>query len=62
MKNPNVLEETLMWKILKEGGAGKVEDELGAWHYQFNGHEFEHILRDGEAWCAVTHMVAKICI
>ena len=24
------------------------EDEIGGWHHQFNGHEFEQALGDGE--------------
>ena len=24
------------------------EDEMVGWHHQFNGHEFEQALRDGE--------------
>ena len=24
------------------------EDKMIGWHYQFNGHEFEHALGDGE--------------
>ena len=29
------------------------------WHHQLNGHEFEQMLKDGEAWSAVVHGVAK---
>jgi len=32
------------------------EDKMVGWHHQFNGHEFEQALGDGEgqgAWCAV---------
>ena len=35
------------------------EDEMIGWHHQLNGHEFEQIPGDGEAWCATVHGVAK---
>ena len=37
-------------------------DKMFGWHHQFNGHEFEQALGDGEgqgAWCAVVFGVAK---
>ena len=38
------------------------EDKMVGWHHQFNGHDFEQALGDGEgqgAWCAAVHEVAK---
>ena len=38
------------------------EDKMVGWHHQFNGHEFEQALGDGEgqgAWCAVVYGVTK---
>ena len=38
------------------------EDKMVGWHHQFNGHEFEQALGDGEgqgAWCAVVFGVTK---
>ena len=38
------------------------EDEMVGWHHQFNGHEFEQALGDGEdmeAWRADVHGVPK---
>ena len=38
------------------------EDEKVGWHHQFNGHEFEQALGDGEGqgtWRAAVHGVAK---
>ena len=44
------------WLIRKDPDAGKdwaqkkweTEDEMGTWHYQLNGHEFEQTLGDSE--------------
>ena len=47
------------WLIGRDPDAGKdwgqeekgmSEDEMVGWHHQFNGHEFEQILGDSEAW------------
>ena len=38
------------------------EDEMFVWDHQLNGHEFEQhweIVKDGEAWRAAVHWVAK---
>ena len=37
------------------------EDEMIGWHRQFNGHEFEQALEDGdrEAWHVVVHGVIE---
>ena len=38
------------------------EDEMVGWHHRLNGHEFEQVpgdVKDGEAWHAAVHGVAK---
>ena len=35
-------------KDRKQEENGKTEDEMIRWHHQFNGHEFEQALGDGE--------------
>ena len=35
------------------------EGEMVGWCHWFNGHEFEQILGDREAWCAAVHGVTK---
>ena len=35
------------------------EDEIVGWHHQFNGHEFEELVMDREAWHAAVHGVTK---
>ena len=35
------------------------EDEMVGMHHQLNGHEFEQIPGDGEAWRAAVHGVTK---
>ena len=35
------------------------EDEMVGWHHRLNGHEFEQVSGDGEAWCAAVHRVVK---
>ena len=40
------------------------EDEMGGWHHQLNGHEFEYPLGVGDGqgglvWCAAVHGVTK---
>ena len=56
------------WFIGKDSDAVKdwgqekkevTEDEMVAWHHQLNGHEFEQMLGDREAWCAAVHGVPK---
>ena len=39
-----------------------IKDEVVGWDHQLNGHEFEQhweIAKDGEAWHAAVHWVAK---
>ena len=41
---------------------GMTEDEMVGWHQQLNGHESEQLwemAKDGEAWRAAGHGVAK---
>ena len=38
---------------------GTAEDEIVGWYHQLNGHEFEQVLRVGEAWRAAMHGVTK---
>ena len=38
---------------------GMTEDEMVGWRHWLNGHEFEEMVKDGEAWCDVVHGVAK---
>ena len=35
------------------------ENEMFGWHHRLDGHEFEQVLRAGEAWCAAVHGVTK---
>ena len=54
--------DTWWWKKLKAGGEGMTKDEVFGWDHQLNGHEFEQhweIVKDGEAWRAAVHWVAK---
>ena len=39
------------------------EDEMVGWHHGLNGHESEQPLgdREGQAWSAAVHGVAKSC-
>ena len=49
MRRASSLEKTLMLgKIEGEEEKGMTEDEMVEWHHQFNGHEFEQTLGDGE--------------
>ena len=32
---------------------------MAGWHHQLDGHEFEQVVMDREAWRAVVHGVAK---
>ena len=59
--------------LMKRPDAGKgwgqeekraTEDKMVGWHHWLNGHEFEQapgdrIVKDGKAWCAAVHEVAK---
>ena len=38
----------MLGKIEGKKRRGATEDEMAGWHCQFNGHEFEQILGDGE--------------
>ena len=45
-----------------QGEKGATEDEMVGWHHQFNGHEFEKILGDGEgqaSLCVAVQRIAK---
>ena len=38
------------------------EEEMGGWHYQLNGHEFEQAPGAGDgqgAWCGAIHGLAR---
>ena len=59
------LEKTLMLGKIEGRRRRPAEDEMVAWHFQLNGHEFEQTPEDGEgqkdreAWCVVVYGVAK---
>ena len=36
------------------------EDEMVGWHHWLNGHEFEQILGDSEAWCDAVHESQRV--
>ena len=36
------------WERLKAGGEGATEDEMGGWHHQLGGHEFEQAAGVGD--------------
>ena len=38
---------------------GTTENKMVGWHHQLNGHEFEELVMDREAWRAAVHGVAK---
>ena len=38
---------------------GTTKEEMVVRRHQLNGHEFEQIPGDGEAWCAAVHGVTK---
>ena len=38
---------------------GMIEDEMVGWHHRLDGHEFEELVMDREAWCAAVHRVTK---
>ena len=48
-------------KDWRQGEKGVTEDEMRGWHHRLDGHAFEQTLRlkDGEAWHAAVHGVAK---
>ena len=49
MEGANSLEKVLiLGKIEGRRRRGVIEDEVVGWHHQFNGHEFEQALGDGE--------------
>ena len=35
------------------------KDEMAGWHHRLNGHEFEKLVMDREAWSAAIHWVAE---
>ena len=35
------------------------ENKMFGWHHRLDGHEFEQVLRVGEAWRAAMHGVTK---
>ena len=49
MQRADSLEKTLiLGEIEGRRRRGETEDEMVGWHLQFNGHEFEQFLGDGE--------------
>ena len=48
MQRANWLLKTLMLGRLRTEGEAGEEDKMVGWHHQFNEHEFEHTLGDGE--------------
>ena len=49
MRRADFLEKTLiLGKIEGKRRRGTAEDEMVGWHHQFNVHEFEQALGDGE--------------
>ena len=49
MRRTDTLEKTLiLGKIEGKEEKETTEDEMVGWHHQFNGHEFEQALGDGE--------------
>ena len=65
MQRADSLEKTLMLGKIEGRRRRTAEDEMVAWHFQLNGHEFEQTPEDGEgqkdreAWCVVVYGVAK---
>ena len=51
------MEKTL--KLGKIEGKGATEDEMDGWYHQLNGHKLQDMVKDGEAWHAAIHGVAK---
>ena len=47
-KNQLIRKDPDAWKDWRPEEKGVTEDEMVGWHHQFNGHEFEQALRDGE--------------
>ena len=37
-----------------------IEDEMVRWHHQLDGHEFEKLMMDREAWRVAVHGVAEL--
>ena len=48
MQRADSLEKTLMLGKIKGRRRRGRQDEMVGWHHQFNGHEFEYSLGDGE--------------
>ena len=48
MQRADSLEKTLMLGRLRTEGEAGEEDKMVGWHHQFNEHEFEHTLGDGD--------------
>ena len=48
MQRINSLEKTLMLGKIEGRRRRTAEDEMVAWHFQLNGHEFEQTPEDGE--------------
>ena len=48
MQRTDSLEKTDAGKDWRQEEKGTTEDEMVGWHHQFNGHEFEWTLGDGE--------------
>ena len=63
---PSDVESQLIGKDLDVGKdwrqeeRGATEDEMVGWHHRLNGHsKLQEIVKDGEAWRAAVHGVAK---
>ena len=50
----------MLGKILVRNRRGTTEDEMVRWHHQLDGHEFEKLMMDREAWRVAVHGVAEL--
>jgi len=52
----------MLGKIEGKRRRGVTEDEMVGWHHLLNVYELsnlQEILKDGKAWCAAVHGIAK---